>query len=80
MERIVLEVDGRTANAWRNSSPVFKSRMEQEIKVQISRRLKELQRAEFKRIVNDVRDEAAANGFTEEILEQILHDEEQVYF
>ncbi|MDR1526694.1 MAG: hypothetical protein LBS46_03360 [Dysgonamonadaceae bacterium] len=76
MERIVLEVDDRTANAWRNSSPVFKSRMEQEIRFQISRRLKEMRRAEFKQVLNEVRNEAEANGLTEEILEQILHEEE----
>jgi hypothetical protein len=48
MERIVLEVGGRVANAWRNSSPVFKSQVEKEIQLQISRRLKEERRAEFK--------------------------------
>jgi hypothetical protein len=71
MERIVLEVDGRIANAWRNSSPAFKSRMEKEIQVQIRRRLKEEQRAEFKRVLNEVRNEAAANGLTEEILSSL---------
>ena len=76
MERIILEVDGRTANAWRNSSPVFKSRMEKEIQFQIGRRLKEMRQAEFKQALNEMRDEAAANDFTEEILEQILHEEE----
>jgi hypothetical protein len=71
MERIVLEVDGRIANAWRNSSPAFKSRMEKEIQAQIRRRLKEEQRAEFKQVLNEVRNEAAANGLTEEILSSL---------
>ena len=76
MERIVLEVDGRMANAWRNSSPAFKSRVEKELNIQISRRLKEAQRTEFKQALAEARDEAAANGLTEEILEQLLRDEE----
>jgi hypothetical protein len=77
MERIVLEVDGRMANAWRNSSPVFKSRMEKEIQLQIRRRLKEERRDEFKHALNEVREEAAANGLTGEILEEILHEYEE---
>jgi hypothetical protein len=76
MERIVLEVGGRMASAWRNSSPVFKSRMEKEIQLQIRRRLKEERQVEFRHALNEVRDETTANGLTEEILEQILHEEE----
>jgi hypothetical protein len=80
MERIVLEVDDRIANAWRSSSPVFKSRMEKEIRFQISRWLKEARRNEFKHALNEMRNEAAANGFTEEIFEQIRDEDEQICF
>lgn len=77
MDRIVLEVDGRMANAWRNSSPAFKSRMEKEINLRIGKRLKEAQRAEFKQAIVEARDEAEAKELTEEILEQLLSEDEE---
>ncbi len=78
-ERIVLEVDGNTAKAWRNSPPDFKLQVEKEINFQLKRRLKEVQLAEFKKTVDQVRDEASKNGLTEEILNQILNEEEEDY-
>ncbi len=75
MERIVLEVDSRLAEAWRNSSPEFKLQVEEELNFRISRCLKQAQKDNFKNILNEIREEAATNGLTEEILEEILRDE-----
>lgn len=75
MERIVLEIDSDVAAAWMKTSPEFRARIEKEIEWRIAQRVRESQRPEFDRLLNDVREEAAQNGLTEEILNDILNAE-----
>ncbi len=65
MERIVLEVDGALARAWRNTSPDL--RLEYEAK--ISALIRELKEAEFDVLLNKAGKIAEENGLTEEQLE-----------
>lgn len=61
MERIVLEVDGALARAWKNSSPALRSRYENKI----NDLLREMKEAEFDKAGKT----AKKNGLTEEQLE-----------
>ncbi|WP_426668567.1 hypothetical protein ACPPVU_20350 [Mucilaginibacter sp. McL0603] len=72
MERIVLEVDGALARAWKNSSPALRSSYER----QISDLLRGLKEAEFDNLLNKAGKIAEANGLTEEKLNELLNDEE----
>ena len=72
MERIVLEVDGALARAWKNSSPALRSRYENKI----SDLLRELKEAEFDKLLDKAGKIAEENGLTEEKLNQLLNDED----
>lgn len=72
MERIVLEVDGALARAWRNSSPALRSEYENKI----YDLLRELKEAEFDKLLDKAGKIARENGLTEEKLNQLLNDED----
>jgi hypothetical protein len=65
MERIVLEVDGALARAWKNSSPALRSSYERKI----TDLLRELKEAEFYNLLDRAGKIAGENGLTEEQLE-----------
>jgi acyl-CoA reductase-like NAD-dependent aldehyde dehydrogenase len=65
MERIVLEVDGALARAWKNSSPALRSSYERKI----ADLLRELKEAEFDNLLDRAGKIAEENGLTEEQLE-----------
>jgi hypothetical protein len=65
MERIVLEVDGALARAWKNSSAAVRSRYENKI----TALLRELQEVEFDNLLDRAGKIAEENGLTEEQLE-----------
>jgi hypothetical protein len=65
MERIVLEVDGALARAWKNSSPSERAVYENKINAI----LKELQETKFDDLLNKAGKIAEEKGFTEEQLE-----------
>lgn len=71
MERIVLEVDGTIARAWRNMDPLLKADYEQKINTL----LKDVKEAEFDRLLNEVGRMAADNGLTEEKLNKLLNED-----
>jgi hypothetical protein len=70
MERIVLEVDGALAKAWKNSSPELRSRYED----RITEVLRELKEAEFDELLDKAGEIAKQNGLTEEKLNQLLNE------
>jgi hypothetical protein len=72
MERIVLEVDGALARAWKNSSPALRSRYESKI----TALLRELKEAEFDNLLERAGKIAKENGLTEEKLNKLLNDED----
>lgn len=75
MERIVIEVDEATAKKWRDVSPRIKSQLEKSFEGQINILTQGIKEAEFKSLLDKVSDEAAKNGLTEEILQQMLNEE-----
>ncbi len=75
MERIVIEVDDATAEKWRNVPHRIKSQLEKSFEGQINILSEGIKEAEFKSLLDKVSDEAAKNGLTEEILQQLLNEE-----
>jgi len=75
MERIVIEVDDATAKKWQNVSPKIKNELEKSFERQIDILSQGIKEAEFKALLDKVSDEAAKNGLTEEILQQLLNEE-----
>ncbi len=75
MERIVIEVDDATAKKWRNVPPKIKSQLEKSFEGQIDELSEKVKEANFEDLLKIVREEAAKNGLTEEILQQLLNEE-----
>ena len=75
MERIVIEMDDDTARKWRDVSPKIKNQMEKSFKEQIQMFSQGIREARFEALLDKASDEAAKNGLTEEILQQLLNEE-----
>lgn len=75
MERIVIEVDDATAKKWQNVPPKIKSHLEKSFEGQIDALSEKVKEANFEDLLKIVREEAAKNGLTEEILQQLLNEE-----
>lgn len=75
MERIVIEVEDATAKKWETVSPQIKSQLEKSFEKQINILTGSIKKTEFKSLLDKLSDEAAKNGLTEEILQQLLNEE-----
>lgn len=75
MERIILEVDSATAQVWRKISPKLKRSIEELFQIRLRTLTKKDQEASFEKLLDEARKEAAENGLTEEILEQLLNED-----
>ncbi len=75
MERIVIEVADATAKKWREVSPKIKTQLEESFGRQIEILSQGIKEAEFKSLLDKVSEEAAKNGLTEGILQQLLNEE-----
>jgi len=75
MERIVLEVDDTVAKAWRNTSAKLRAQIGKSLEQALTDSLNKSKAANFELLLQDVRNEAAKNGLTEEILAQLLNEE-----
>lgn len=75
MERIVIEVGDTTAKRWRNVSPKIKSELGKSFEKQIDEISQKSKEANFEKLLKEVREEAAKNGLTEEILQKLLNEE-----
>ncbi len=75
MERIVIGVGDATAQRWRNVSPKIKSELEKSFGKQIDEISQNSKEAGFEKLLKEVREEAARNGLTEEILQELLNEE-----
>lgn len=76
MERIVLEVDDETAKTWRNMSARLRTQIGKNLEQVLIDSLNKIQEANFELVLKDIRKEAAKNGLTEEILQQLLNEED----
>ncbi len=75
MERIVIEVNDATAKKWREVPVKIKTQLEKSFERQIEILSDGIREAEFKSLLDKVSEEAAKNGLTEEILQQLLNEE-----
>lgn len=75
MERIILEVDSATAEIWRKISPELRRSMEKMFRIKMGILSKKDKEAAFEKLLDEARKEAAENGLTEEILEQLLNED-----
>jgi hypothetical protein len=76
MERIVLEVDDKTAKAWRNTSVKLRAQIEKNLEQVLNDSLNKTKEANFELLLQEIRVEASKNGLTEEILAQLLNEED----
>lgn len=75
MEKIMIEVDDATAKTWQDVSPKIKEQMKKTFKEQIQMVSQGIKEARFEALLDRASDEAAKNGLTEEILQQLLNEE-----
>ena len=75
MEQIVIEVDEATAKKWQEVSAETKSVLEKNFQNLIEIISHEIKIAHFESLLDKASDEAARNGLTEEILQQLLNKE-----
>ncbi len=74
MERIVIEVDDATAKKWQDVSPNIKSQLKKNFENQIEIFSQGIKEAHFEALLDKASDEAARNGLTEEIFQQLLNE------
>ena len=75
MERIVLEVDEATARKWHSASRKLKAELSRFIEQQISVIMDTKSKADSIQYFNELRENMAQKGLTQEILDDILKDE-----
>jgi len=75
MERIVLEVDDKVAKAWRTTSVKLKQEIGGLMNKQIATIIEGKKEKDIIQYLNELREEMAERGLTQEILDDILKDE-----
>ena len=75
MERIVLEVDDNVARAWRTASVKLKQEIGNIMNKQIATIIDKKEETDIIQFLNELRQEMAEKGLTQEILDDILKDE-----
>ena len=75
MEKIVLEVDDNVAKAWRTASVKLKREIGGLMNKQIAAIIDQKEEKDIIRFLNELRQEMAEKGLTQEILDDILKDE-----
>jgi len=76
MERIVLELDGSLASAWNRVPVEIKKQFTRDIKARLEEQIRIAEKDEFEKALADIRQQAADNGLTPEILEELLNEED----
>lgn len=75
MEQIIIEMDDAVAKEWEEVSPRIKDEMKENFKEQIQMVSRGIREARFEALLDKASDEAAKNGLTEEIFQQLLNEE-----
>lgn len=76
MERIVLEVDSSLAKAWRRVPIALRQQLEKDIEARLSEQIRIAEQNDFKEALDNLRNQAAKNGLTQAILEDLLNEED----
>ncbi len=74
MERIVLEVDSAVAQAWRKVSPELRKQFERDIELRMAEKIRLAETDAFEQSLANLRNQAAQNGLTQDILEKLLSE------
>jgi hypothetical protein len=75
MERIALEVDDRVAKAWKEAPAEKKRDITNKMNIRITRELFDYDKQGFIEYLDQLRNNMAERGLTQEILDDILKDE-----
>jgi len=75
MEKIALEVDDRVAKAWREAPAEKRKDITNKINIKISKELFDYDKESFMQYLEQLRNNMAERGLTQEILDDILKDE-----
>lgn len=75
MEKIVLEVDDKVAKAWRTASAKLKQEIGSLMNKQIATIIDKKEEKDIIQFLDELREEMAGRGLTQEILDDILKDE-----
>lgn len=70
-----MEVDDKTAKAWRNTSVKLREQIGKNLEQVLNDSLSKSKETNFEMLLKEIRAEAAKNGLTEEILTQLLNEE-----
>ena len=75
MEKIALEVDDRVAKAWKEAPAEKRRDIENKINIRITRELFDYDKEAFMQYLDQLHNNMAERGLTQEILDDILKDE-----
>jgi hypothetical protein len=75
MERIVLEVDDKVAKAWKEAPSDKRRDITNKVNISISKELFKYDKESFMQYLDQLRNNMAERGLTQEILDDILNDE-----
>ena len=75
MEKIVLEVDDKVAKAWKEAPSDKRRDIANKINISISKELFKYDKESFIQYLEQLRNDMAERGLTQEILDDILKDE-----
>lgn len=74
MERIVLEVEPRVAQAWNRLSVERQKAIKEKVSVRLGKEVLQGSNEEYLSYLKDLRETMASRGLTQEILESILNE------
>ena len=76
MKTFEIRLDEKIGERWQNVNPKIRERAEKSFIKQIEAILKKTSESDFDTILKEIREEAAKNGLTPEILQEILNEEQ----
>lgn len=76
MGRIIMEVNSDLAKAWRQSPVQLREQLEKEFELRAAEEIRKARAGDFDVALDNLRNKAASNGLTPELLEFMLNEEE----
>lgn len=76
MDSITINISEKTARELEKASPKVRLRVEKVLEEKIERLIKRISFEKLDLLMDQMSDEAQANGLTEEILQEILNEDE----
>lgn len=76
MERIVLEVDDATGQAYQKFNLDTKQKFNLAISLFLKKAINDAGNADYQKLLDDIGTEAVKNGLTPEVLNELLHSDD----